>query len=253
MFELPIAFFICAVISVLVAGMSKGGLGGAGASLSVPLLALVISPIQAAAILLPILCVMDLFTVWAYRRVWHGPSLLVLLPSAVVGIFIGGMTFHLVDDDMLRLLVGMVALLFGGYGLYGYWFAGAEDRAPVLPSKLIGGALGAAAGFTSFVAHAGGPPFNLYILPQKLDKTLVVGTAAVFFLAVNYIKLVPYAWLGQLNVDNLALSALLAPLAPLGVCLGVKFHKKISQKVFYLLSYFGLVLAGVKLVSDSMI
>jgi uncharacterized membrane protein YfcA len=216
-------------------------------------LALVISPIQAAAILLPILCVMDLFTLWAYRQVWHGPSLLVLLPSAMVGIFIGGMTFHLVDDDMLRLLVGTVALLFGGYGLHGYWFAGAVDRPPVIPSKPIGGALGVAAGFTSFVAHAGGPLFNLYILPQKLDKTLVVGTSALFFLTVNYTKLVPYAWLGQLNVDNLLLSALLVPLAPFGVFLGVVFHKKISQKVFYLLSYFGLIIAGAKLIADSVI
>ena len=126
----------------------------------------------------------------------------------------------------------------------------AAERAA--PGRVAGAFWGALSGFTSTLAHAGGPPFAIWMLPQKLDKTTLVATSAVFFLIVNYVKLVPYAMLGQLNTSNLAASLLFAPLAPLGIWLGVWLHKRISERSFYAVSYVLLFATGVKLVWDAL-
>jgi len=112
---------------------------------------------------------------------------------------------------------------------------------------------GAVSGFTSTLAHAGGPPFAIWMLPQKLDKTVLVATSVVFFLVVNYVKLVPYAWLGQLNRMNLAASLLFAPLAPLGIWLGVWLHRRVSERAFYQVSYALLFATGIKLIADAVL
>ena len=111
---------------------------------------------------------------------------------------------------------------------------------------------GALSGFTSFIAHAGGPPIKFYLLPLQMDKTLFVGTNVVFFFAINQIKLVPYAWLGQFSPENLIISAVLLPLAPLGIWLGLKLHGIVSQSLFYWISYSMMVIAGVKLIYDGL-
>ena len=110
---------------------------------------------------------------------------------------------------------------------------------------------GGLSGFTSTLAHAGGPPFAVYMLAQKVDKTLFVGTSAVFFLVVNYVKLVPYYFVGQLNVGNLAAALLFSPLAPLGIWLGVWIHRRMSQTVFLNVSYTLLLATGLKLIYDA--
>ena len=241
-------FYAVAVPAVLIFGISKSGFGGALGGLSVPLLALVISPVQAAAILLPIICLMDLLTVWAYRGKWVIGELRLLVPSALIGIAVGTLLFGYVSADVLRLLVGTTALLFAVH----YWMhlrASARAVTRDVP-KPVGVAASAVAGFTSFIAHAGGPPLSMYLLRRSLDKTQFVARAAAFFAAVNYVKLVPYAALGQLELANLKTSLMLAPLAPVGIAMGIWLHRRIADRLFFGLACLLLFAISLKLISD---
>jgi uncharacterized protein len=207
-------FYLFAVPAVLIYGISKGGFGGSIAVLSVLLMTFVVSPTQAAGILLPILCVMDLFVMWTYRGVFDRTSLKMLLPGAMVGIVAGYLTVDIMNDDAMRIMIGAISLAF----CLKTWLdwprgAGREHGA------VSGTILGTMAGFTSFSIHAGGPPFGMYLLPKRLDPLLFAGTAGIFFAVVNYVKLVPYYYLDQLRMDNLVLSLILMPLAPIGVLL----------------------------------
>lgn len=242
-------FYPLAIIAMLMVGISKGGFGGGLGMVGVPLMTLVIDPITAAAIMLPVLCVMDLLGLWAYRGKWVGRHLILLIPAAMLGILFGTLTFHMMDVDVLRLLIGLLALGFvAEHYARPIYRKGLEDGPP--PGRISGVVWGACSGFTSFVAHAGGPPLSVYLLPQKMDKTLFVGTTVIFFTAVNYVKLVPYAWLGQFPTETLMTSLLLLPMAPVGIWLGVFLHKRISQGVFYAVCYLFLAITGVKLVHD---
>ncbi|MDX1655989.1 MAG: sulfite exporter TauE/SafE family protein [Candidatus Competibacteraceae bacterium] len=242
------AFYLAAVPAVLIVGISKGGFGGGLGVVAVPLLSLAIDPLRAAAIMLPILCLMDLFSVWAYRRRWDPVNLRILLPAALAGIALAAATFRLVDATFVRLLVGGIAV---GFAL-DYWLKGRRKRGGSRgPDPLKGGFWGAIAGFTSFIAHAAGPPLGVYLLPQRLEKGLFVGTTVIFFTVINYVKLVPYAWLGQLEVANLTTSLVLAPLAPLGVWLGVWLHGRIDENLFYRFCYLLVFMVGLKLLWEA--
>jgi uncharacterized membrane protein YfcA len=241
-------FYAAAVPAVLIAGISKGGFGGGLGVLAVPLMALVIGPVQAAAIMLPILCVMDIVTMWAYRNQWDHRSMWMLIPAAMVGIAVGTATFHLLEPDAIRLIIGGIAL---GFTANWAWKKVRRHNPPAVGHSLPkGGLWGAVAGFTSFVAHAGGPPLNVYLLPLKLDKTVYQATTVIFFTAVNYVKLVPYAWLGQLSTGNLGTALVLMPLAPLGIWIGVWAHDRVREDVFYVAVYLFLALTGAKLTWD---
>lgn len=238
-------FYPLAVFSILLVGISKSGFGGGLGVLAVPLMSLVIPPQQAAAILLPLLVVMDFFTVWHYRKSWDKRNLLILLPAAVLGIFIGSQVFRNLPDAYIRIMVGGLAVLFAA-NFYTHLKTTAEKRATI-PRGLFWGTI---AGFTSFGVHAGGPPINIYLLPQKLSKSLFVGTTVIFFTLVNLIKLIPYALLGQFSSGNVKTSLLLAPLAPVGVWLGVRLHHRVNEKLFYILCYLFLFITGIKLLVD---
>lgn len=244
-------FYAVAVPAILIVGISKGGVAGGLGSVSVPMMALAISPVQAAAIMLPILCLMDLFGLRAYRGIWDRRNLALMLPGALAGILVGSLTFRYLSDDGVRLIVGTVALVFVLYQWFGQYVLrrAADHRSSPGPA---GAFWGAVAGFTSFVAHAGGPPIHVYLLPQRLDKTLYVGTLVVFFTVVNYVKLLPYGLLGQLSADNLGTALVLSPLAPLGIWLGVRFHRMLSERLFYTLCFVFLGIAGVKLIHDGL-
>lgn len=241
-------FYAVAVPAVLLTGFSKGGLGGGLGIMAVPLMALVVSPVQAAAVLLPILSVMDLFGLYAYRGNWDRRNVAIMLPGALVGVAVGGLTFRYLSDDAVRLIVGAVALAFVLYRVLGR--RPADHRSA--PHRGLGAFWGGVSGFTSFVAHAGSPPVQVYMLPQRLDKTLYIGTTVVFFTAVNYAKLVPYGLLGQLSAVNLGTALLLSPLAPLGIWLGVRFHRLLSETVFYRTLFVLLTLTGIKLIRDGL-
>lgn len=244
-------FYAVAIPAVLLVGISKGGFGGGVGLLGVPMIALAIPLVQASAILLPILCVMDLFAVWAYRGQYSAANLRVLIPAALVGIAAGSLAFGELHEGSIRALVGSIALAFAGQ----YWIrllsSGGEEPRPTTPGAASGWFWGAAAGFTSTIAHAGGPPVSVYLLPQRLPRTLYVGTTVVLFTAMNYAKLGPYALLGQLHFGNLATSIALAPLAPAGIALGRWLHDRVDEALFYRISYALLVVVGGRLLWDA--
>lgn len=238
-------FWLVSVPAVLMYGISKGGFGGAVAILAVPLMALVMSPTQAAAILLPILVVMDVVVVYSYRGQYDGRALRLLLPGAILGIVLGYLLAGRMNDSLMRLLVGSIALVFGLQALLGWLSrAGREHNgvAATIFSTL--------SGFTSFSIHAGGPPLTMYLLPKGLPPTAYAGTAGIFFAVVNLVKLPPYYALGQFSGDNLLYSLALVPFAPLGVLLGRKLVVLSNPRVYYRIIAFFLTLVGTRLIYD---
>jgi len=252
--DFPLAFYPLAVFAILLTGVSKGGFGGGVGGFAVPIMSMMIAPVEAAAIMLPILCAMDIFGVHAWRGRWSMQHLRIVLPGAAIGIAVGALAFGTLSANAVRLLIGMIAVVF----TLNRWLALTEKlaarmtRQPRPPGRPAGLFWGAVSGFTSTLAHAGGPPFAVYMLPQRLDKSLLVGTSVLFFFVVNYTKLLPYYLLGQLNLGNLAASLLFAPLAPLGIWLGVWLHRRISERLFYQVSYALLFVTGAKLILDAL-
>ena len=235
-------FYICAVPAVLLFGMAKGGLGGGLAMLSVPLMSLAVSPITAAAILLPILLVMDAVAVQSFWKKWSKPHLKARIPGAVVGVVVGMFTFRYLSEDWIRLLIGMISL---GFCLH-FWLS------PKLSANskwqgLAGPFWGSVAGFTSFGIHAGGPPISIYLLPQRLDKVTLMASFAGFFAVVNLLKVGPYIWLGQFDAQVISTALVLVPLAPIGVKLGVFLLHRIDEAWIYRLCYLALFAVGVRL------
>jgi uncharacterized membrane protein YfcA len=242
-------FYVVVVPAVLLVGISKGGFGGGVGLIGTPMLALVTTPTRAAAILLPILCAMDVVGVIAYRKSWDPVNLRILVPGSLVGILLGTATFRFLDENLIRLLIGVLALAF----VLRYWLARGPAAAPAAPDRCRGSLWAALSGFTSFVAHAGGPPLSVYLLPQNMDKTLFVGTTVIYFAVVNYVKLIPYSLLGQFSGENLVTSLLLSPLAPLGMWLGIWLHRRIEEKLFYRAVYLMLGVVGLKLLHDGLV
>jgi uncharacterized membrane protein YfcA len=240
-------FYLVSVPAVLIFGIVKGGFGGSIAIIAVPLMALVMPPTQAAAILLPILVLMDMLVVKTYWGRFDRRALLLLIPGAVVGVGIGYLTAGAMNEHYMRSLIGLLSLAFGLQNLFGLQgFSGREHHAG------SGGFFGALAGFTSFSIHAGGPPFTMYLMPKQLSPVLFAGTAGIFFAAVNAVKLVPYYALGQFNTDNLADSLVLAPLAPVGVKVGHYLVQRSTPSFYYAVVNAALVLVGAKLLWDGL-
>jgi hypothetical protein len=239
-------FYAIAVPVVFLIGLSKGGFLGGIAILGVPLFALAIPPVQAAAILLPILIAMDAIGVWTYRRSVDKANLMIMVPAATLGVAIGWMTAAYVSESHVRLIVGLVALAF----TLDHWLGIRPQTKAQGPDPLKGGFWGTLAGFTSFVSHAGSPPVQIYLLPQRLERTVYVGTSVVFFALVNLIKVPPYFLLGQFTGENLAATAVLLPLAPLAIALGIFLVRRVPQEPFYRIAYACVFLVSLKLIWD---
>ncbi|OFZ98016.1 MAG: hypothetical protein A2Z64_12805 [Betaproteobacteria bacterium RIFCSPLOWO2_02_67_12] len=239
-------FWLAAVPGVLLFGISKGGFAGGFGIVTVPLMALAIAPAQAAAILLPILLVMDVGAVWAYRKHWNRSLIKVLLPAGLVGTAIGTLAFRELSSNSIRLFLGALAI---GFVL---WRTLRRERSatPGRPSVVKGAFWATLSGLTSFIAHSGGPPLSVYLLPLRLAPSVLVGTVAVLFAALNWAKVLPYWWLGLFSAQNLLTSAALAPVGVAGVALGVWLHKRVSETLFYRLVYAFLLLTGAKLLYD---
>lgn len=242
-------FYAAAVPAVILLGLSKGGFAGLGV-LGTPLMALTIPPVQAAAVALPILIVQDAFSVWVYRRQWDPANLRVLLPGAVVGIAVAYLLAARVPDAAVALVLGVISVAFA---LRRFLPVRRDASAlvpdvPVPPNRPAGLFWGTIAGFTSAVAHAGGPPFQIYVIPQRLPRDLFVGTGVVFFAAVNLLKVPSYTALGQFTPGNLATSAALFPLAIVSTWAGVRLVRRFSGERFYDIVYALLLLLGCKLV-----
>ncbi len=238
-------FYLASIPAVLLYGISKGGFGGAIAVISVPIMALAMPPTQAAAILLPILVIMDILVIRTYWGVFDRTALVLLLPGAVVGVGIGYWSADVMNEHYMRILIGLMSLVFGAQSLLGLKaLAGPEHN------RLSASLHGVLAGFTSFSIHAGGPPFTLYLMPKKLSPLLFAGTAGFFFAVVNFVKLVPYYLLGQFTADNLVYSLVLVPLAPMGVALGHYLVRRSTPSLYYSVISAALVLVGAKLLWD---
>lgn len=242
-------FWIIAVIAVFIVALSKSGLLGSLGMVAVPLLTFVMPARDAAGMMLPLLLVMDAIAVWTYRKDCDWRIIRIMVPGALVGTLIGWALWSVVSDAMVLLFVGITTLLFILDALLP--LRKKLDGLP--PSKPWGAFWGGFAGFTSFISHTGGPPFQIYVLPQKLTPVNYSGTNAFFFAIVNTAKLIPYFFLGQLNVSNLSHAAVLAPLAAVGVLIGVWLVRRISIKRFYQLTYWLVFILALKLVYDGFI
>lgn len=244
-----LAFYAAAVPAVILLGMTKTLFGGGFGALFVPLLALVTSPIQAAAIQLPLLAAMDIFAVRAYWGKWDRRALLLMLPGIPFGLAAGAATFSLLDADGVRFVLGIITLAFA----LNYWrhriATGNTTGGDPLSRPVVGG-LAAMAAYSSFVAHAGSPPAQMAMLREGLGKTAFVATLVCFFATTNYAKLGVYAGLGLFTVPNLTTSLVLAPLIPLGLWLGLLLHDRIPQDPFFKTLYVALIFIGGKLVWD---
>ena len=229
MFTDPLFLFV-AFFAVLLVGLAKGGFSGIGMA-ATPLLALAVPPLQALAILLPILMAQDVVSIWWYRRDWDGWNLKVMLPGAVLGVGLAWAVGSVVPDNVVRLIIGVIGVTF----VLNSWFG--KVPPPGRPSAASGVFWGAGAGFTSTIASAGMPPFSIHVLPQRMEKMRLVGTITMFFAAVNLMRVVPYFALGHLTRDNLMISLTLLPLAIAANFLGFWLVLRISTELFYRISY----------------
>ena len=241
---IDIYFYFIASIGVILFGISKGGFAGPIAILSLPIMTLAMSPVMAAAILLPVLLIMDVIAMYLYWKTWDMKNIKVIIPPALIGIFIGAMTFNYSSDDSIRIIIGTIAILFILLSII------QKNNLLIKPTKTKGTFWSLVAGYTSFLIHSGGTPVNFYLLPQKLNKTIYVGTMTLTFLIINVIKLVPYYYLDLFVISNIKASLILSPLAPISIYLGYYLHKKVNEEIFYFFIYLFLAVGGVKLIYD---
>ena len=245
-------FYAAAVPAVILVGLSKGGFSGLG-TLSLPLLTLVSAPIRAAAIMLPILIVQDVVSVWSFRKTWDRALLFHLIPGAALGVIAGYALAAYVPRAAVALAVGLISIVFGVLRLR-VEFA-AKRPAPTtlpVPTPLLGVAAGAASGFTSQISHAGGPPFQMYVLPKGLPRDVFIGTSSIFFAAVNWMKVPAYLALGQLTPKSLSAGAALLPVALLSTWGGVWLVRRVPGEAFYRIIYGLLIIVGLKLSADGL-
>jgi uncharacterized membrane protein YfcA len=224
-------FYSLALPAVVILGLSKGGFAGVG-MVAAPLLALYLPPLQAAAILLPILIVQDVISVWTYRHDWDAWNVKVLSVGAVIGLGAAWLVAAHVSDAAIRLLVGLIGISF----VLNAWLGRAHTNVRP-PDALSGIFWGAASAFTSTLIQAGAPPFQAFVLPQRMPKLTLVGTTTVFFAGVNAMKIAPYLGLGQFSSKTLMTSIVLLPLAIATNFLGIWLVRITPTEVFYRLAY----------------
>jgi uncharacterized membrane protein YfcA len=242
------SFFWLAALAALLVGLSKGGLPAIG-MLAVPILSMVMSPVTAAVLLLPIYVISDLAGIWLYRRDYSAANLRILIPAGIVGVVVGWLTASLVSDRAITLMIGAMGIGF----CLNIWLRKASNT-PARPIQLLKGWFwGTLAGFTSFISHAGGPPFQIYLLPQKLPKVQFAGTATLFFAVINAAKIWPYQQLQPYAATTLWRAAALVPFALAGAVLGAWLTRRISDLWFYRVVQISLFGVSVKLVADALL
>jgi hypothetical protein len=240
-------FYLVAIPAVTLLGLSKGGFSGIGA-IGLPLMALVIPPVQAIAILIPILLTQDVVTIWSYRKKWDGRILRIMIPGQIAGVCIAWALATYVNDAAIRMVVGVITVLF----TLNHWLGLGERAAARNPTPASGVAWGAVSGFTSFLANAGAPPFQLHVLPQKLEKETFVGTFSIFFACGNALKVVPYFLLGQLTPINMTTALALLPLAVATNIAGVWIVRRTPTEFFFRVIYVLMFLIGLELIRNGL-
>jgi uncharacterized membrane protein YfcA len=235
---MDLSFYYAAVPAVILVGLAKGGMGDALSLIGLPFLALVVSPVQAAAILLPILIFMDIISLVIWREHGDWKTLKIMLPGALFGIALGWATSALVPGNVLRVVIGAVTILFCLRYFWNNFGPAAGQHRPAQGQRpLLATTWGSLSGYGSFVAHAGGAPFQIYALPLQMQPRDYTGTSVRFFAILNAVKLVPYFALGQLDTQNLATSATLLPFAPLATIAGAWCVRRMKPAIFYPFMY----------------
>ena len=240
-------FLAFASFGVFVFGISKGGVPGPIAMLAVPVMSFVMSPLQAAGILLPLLIIMDFSAIYLYWKKWINHILKIIIPASIIGILFGTFTFKYINEDQIRIMVGIISIIFV--------FVSFVQKSNFLlrPTKFKGYFWSSLAGYTSFLIHAGNPPMNFYMLPLKLDKISFIGTMTLAFLVINVVKILPYYYVGLLAPSNLIVSMMLLPFALFSVLVGYFLQKRIPEKLFFNIVYILLFISGLKLIYDGLI
>jgi len=248
--EFDLAFFALAIPAVIFAGVSKAGFGSGAAFASASILAVFLEPAQALGIMLPLLMLVDVASLRPYWKKWSSSDAWRLGLGAVPGVVLGIWLYQAANDDVLRLLIGGISLAFVAYQLAQSWgFLTIAKRA--FPAW-VGYVTGAAAGFTSFVSHAGGPPVAVYLLAQGHSKGKYQATSVITFWVINLLKAVPYAFLGIFTYETLLADLFLAPFALIGAWLGVWAHRIVPERLFFALTYIMLTMTGSKLIWDAL-
>ncbi len=239
-------FWLLAALSAFLVGASKGGLPLVG-MLAVPLMALVISPVVAAGLLLPIYIVSDVYGLWIYRKSYDAWNIQLLVPAATIGIGVGWATASITNENWVKILVGVIGLAYCADAVLK-----AKRDHPPRPADVPRGLFwGSIAGFTSFVSHAGAPPYQMFMLPQRLEKMVYAGTTTIVFAIINLLKLPPYWFLGQVNLGSVETAAWLMPASIVGAFAGYRLTKILPEKLFYRIVEVALFLVSVKLIYDA--
>jgi len=239
-----------AIPAVLLAGISKGGFGSGAAFAATPFLALILEPVQAVALMLPVLMIIDVGALRAWWGRWDRESAAMLTLGALAGIGVGAMIFSAVNVDAMRFMIGSVAL-----GFLAFQLARARGWLVTPPNTAGRGKglfWGAVAGVTSFVSHAGGPPAAIYLLGRRLSKETYQATTVIVFAAINFVKVFVYAGMGLFDPTMLLAVVTLAPVAILGTILGVQAHRHLPERLFFGLIYVFLGITGTKLILDAL-
>ena len=242
--EAGIWFYLVSAVAIILVGISKSGFGGALGFIAVPSMALFISPFSALAILLPILCCMDLYALWQHWQKWSKEVIRIIVLGGLLGVLFGGLSFLLWDSQSIRLLIGIIAVSFCTYQVTGLSKKFANMKFGSVGGLLLSGV----SGFTSCVAHAGGPPLYIYMLPLKLDKRAYTASIVVYFFAVNYSKIIPYTYYGLFSARELLTALIFLPLVPIGGWLGLRLHERVNERWFYRICYFFLFVLGWNLI-----
>lgn len=241
-------YYSLVIAAVVVMGIAKSGFGGGIGILAVPLIANAMPADRALGVMLPILIVADSFAVYQHRRQWSWAHMRLALFGAVLGIGLGTLLFFLLQSaskdglaNMLSIFVGSICLVMVGVQVYRM----CGGHVPTLPgNRATGVGVGAAAGFTSMLAHAAGPIMSIYWLDQKLGKRALTGSLVLFFILVNTAKLPSYVALDMITVASLKESAVFALFVPIGSLLGIVMHHRIPEKPFTAVMYAGAAIAG---------
>ena len=235
---------LLASLAALLVGLSKGGLPTVG-MMAVPILSLVMSPMKAAVLLLPIYIISDGVSVWLYRKNFSIINLKILIPAGIFGVFVGWLTAAYTSDAATKLMIGLLGVGF----CLNTWLR--KSAATTQPANLKKGIFwGTIAGFTSFISHAGGPPFQIYMLPQRLPKAQFAGTATIVFTFINAAKILPYQLLQPYAMADLISASALVPSALIGTVIGAYVTKKIADAWFFRLVQIGLFLISIRLIAD---
>ena len=240
------ALFGLAALAAFLVGSSKGGLPAVG-MLAVPVLSLSMSPVLAAGLLLPIFVVSDVAGLWLYRRDYSAANVRILVPAGIAGVLVGWLTASWVSDRAVTLIIALVGLGF----CLNLWLRKNRDAPALPPQRAKGWFWGTVAGFTSFISHAGAPPFQVYMLPQQLPKAEFAGTATIVFAVINAAKIIPYQNLRPYSVEGLSYAAGLVPFALAGALSGAYLTRRVSQRWFYMLVQVSLFGVSLKLLADA--